>query len=347
MDHFNKLRKKDDIEVFVKAVLKRKDFILYLPDCMLEYYRKKVRNEFKDYSAFFGILIDAANNQKPLNPMLEIYKKIFGYYYKPIVKEVKHYARQKEFKAIQKTLKPEGIENFAREQISKLQVDTKLASMWGRCTTRKSVPISIVDDYGYGEWISKNVSYNTNRYFIYSNNNRLTNVELEHYVYFNIYPGLAHFYDIVADEKNRIRFDNGATYFINGWGMYAMCRCRNSAFSTSLLIESSIIAKNLLNKNLAKAYEDVYVYLLSRYPKAKALDYMRDYTQYPGHYLSYVLGGCAFNQLMKNNFATTPEDLLKSLAHINCGDHFAIYHPKVQKKIAKHSITAKVAPKFN
>ena len=103
-------------------------------------------------------------------------------------------------------------------------------------------------------------------------------------------------------KDNRIKFDNGATYMLNGWGMYAMCRCRNSAFSTSLLIESSIIAKNLLMKNLAKAYDNLYVYLLGKYPKAKAMDFMRDYTQYPGHYLSYVLGGMAYNQMMINNF---------------------------------------------
>ena len=347
MKHFKSLKKREDVEIFIKAVLKRKENLLFLPDSMLEYFRKKIKSEFKDYEAFFTILVEYANHQKPINPMPNIYKKIFGYYYKGIVKDVKTYARKEEFKALSKTLKPEGIETFARDQIAKLQVDTKLAAMWGRCTTRRNVPISIVDEYGYGEWISKNVTFNTNRYFIYSNNNKLTNVELEHYVYFNVYPGLAHFYENVAKPENRIKFDNGATYFINGWGMYAMCRCRNSAFSTSLLIESSIIAKHLLNKNMAKGYEDVYVYLLGRYPKSKALEYMLDYTQYPGHYLSYVLGGLAFNQMMIHNFATTPEDLLKSLAHINCGDHFAIYHPKVQKKIARTSITAKVAPRFN
>ena len=250
------------------------------------------------------------------------------------------------FPFFQRPLKREAIENSARNQIAKLQVDIPLGTMYGRCTTRKSVPISIVDEYGYGEWVSKNVSYGANRLFIYSNNYKLTNAELEHMVYFNVYPGIAHMYEYIARPENRIKFDNGATYFINGWGMYAMCRSRNSAYSTSLLIESSIIAKNLLKKNLAKAYEAVYVYLLGKYPKQKAIDYMLDYTQYPGHYLSYVLGGLAFHQMLVHNFANTPEDLLKSLAQINCGDHFAIYHPKVQKKIAKSSITAKVSNKF-
>jgi len=347
MNHFKKLKKKEDVETFIKVILKRKECLLYLPDCMLEHFRKKAKHEFKEHYQFFNILIEFANKQPAKNPMPKIYEKVFGYYYKGILAEVKSYARKQEFRPIQKPLKPEAIENCAREQIAKLQMDTLLGTIYGRCTTRKSVPISIVDEYGYGEWISKNVSFGTNRFFIYSNNYKLTNAELEHMVYFNVYPGLAHFYETIAKPEGRIKFDNGATYFINGWGMYAMCRSRNSAYSTSLLIESSIIAKNLLSKNLKKAYERAYVYLLGRYPKAKAMDYMIDYTQYPGHYLSYVLGGLAFHQMMIHNFATTPEDLLKSLSHINCGDHFAIYHPKMQKKLAKTSITARVAPRYH
>ena len=346
MNYLKQLKKIEDIENFIRMILKRQDNILYMPDIMLEYFRKKIKKEFPDYEGFLNILLEKANSQSPRNPMINIIKKIFGYYYKDVLKEIKQYSKKEDFRPIQRPLKREGIENFARDQIAKLQNDVLLGTVFGRCTTNKRVAISIVDEYGYGEWISKNVSYNTNRFFIYSNNSKLTTTELEHMVYFNVYPGLAHMYDIVPRPENRIKFDNGATYFINGWGMYAMCRCRNSAYSTSLLIESSTIAKYLLKGNLAKAYEAIYVYLLGKYPKQKAMDYMLDYTCYPGHYLSYVLGGIGFHQLMLKNFAKTPEDLIKSLSQINCGDCFAIYHPKVQKKIAKTSITARVVPQY-
>jgi len=270
-----------------------------------------------------------------------------GEYYKPVMKFVNKYRKMPIVKVLQKPLKPESYENIARDYIHNLQNDLVLTSIYGRSSIRRSVPISIVDDYGYGEWISKNVSFGTNRFFIYSNNNRLTDVQLEHMVYFNVYPGYGYFYNTVVDEKSNLCFDNGSTYLINGWAMYAMCRSKNTAYSTSMLIEGSVIAHNLLKKNYAKGFEDAYIYLLGKYPKQKAIDYMLDYTQYPGHYLSYVIGAFATEQVINSDFANNPVDYLKTLSTINCGDFFAIYHPKIQKKIAKTHITAKISNKFN
>ena len=76
------------------------------------------------------------------------------------------------------------------------------------------------------------------------------------------------------------------------------------------------------------------------------MTYMINYTQYPGHFMSYILGGFATDLVIKNGFANTPIDYLNSLRTINCGDFFALYSPKMQRKIAETNITAKVVKRF-
>lgn len=248
---------------------------------------------------------------------------------------------------MQKTLKPEAIANTAMINIQNLQNDLYMSKIYGRSSIRKTVPISVVDEYGYGEWVSKKVSYNTDRFFIYSNNNTITDNQLEHMVYFNVYPGYGHFYNTVVNQDKNISFDNGATFLINGWAMYAMCHSKSSAYSSNMMTEGAIIAHNLLKNNLEKAFEDTYIYLLGKYSKDKAINYMLDYSQYPAHYLSYILGSLAIELCIEEGFANNPIDFLQTMSKINCGDFFALYTPKMQSKIALESITARVSPKFN
>ena len=347
MKHFKILNTKQEKETFIKAILKRQENILFLPHCLVSHFKKKIKDEFAEYKAFFDLMLEKACNQSSKNPIIPMIKTILGQYYKPVIKQINKYRKMEDFDVIKKPLSPASYENRARDYIHSLQNDLVLASIYGRSSIRKTVPISIVNDYGYGEWLSKNVSFNTNKLFIYSNNNKLTDVELEHMILFNVYPGYGYFYNTVVDEKKNLSFDNGATFLINGWAMYAMTFSYNSAHSTSLLIEGSNIIHNLLNKNLEKGYEDTYIYLLGKYPKAKAINYMLDYSQYPGHYMSYVMGAFATKAVIDSGFAKNPVDYLNTLSTINCGDYFALYSPKMQQKIAKTSITAKVAEAFN
>jgi len=347
MKHFKVLKTPQDKETFIKAVLKRQDKILYLPRCLVPYFKNKIKTDFPEFKAFFEILLNKAINQQKNNIIIPLIKKILGLYYRPVMKQVNHYRKLHPIKIKQKILSPASYENLARTHIHNLQNDVTLSTIYGRSSIRKTVPISVVDDYGYGEWVSKNVTFNTNRLFIYSNNSKLTDVQLEHMIYFNVYPGYGYFYNTVVDQTSNLSFDNGATFLINGWAMYAMCHSKNTAHSTSLLTEGSTIVHHLLNKNLEKGYEAVYIYLLSKYTKAKALEYMLDYTQYPGHYMSYILGAFATEETIVKGFAYSPHDYLESLSTINCGDFFSLYHPKVQRKIVKTNIIAKVAHKFN
>lgn len=348
MNHFKTLKNTEDIESFIKSTLKRQDGLLYIPNCLATYFRKKINDEFGTYKAFFEILLNKALKKKPENTYLPVVKALIGNYFKPVLKFINKYRKMDMLKAVRKKLNPAGYENMAREYINRSQSDLILASIFGRSSFRRNLPISIVDDYGYGEWLSKQVSFSNNRLFIYSNHNNLTDVQLEHMLYFNVYPGYGHFYTtILESNNNNISFDNGATYLINGWAMYAMCHSESSAYAMSMMTEGSVIVKNLLSKKLNKAYEDIYVYLLGLYPKQRVLTYMLNYTQFPGDYMSYIIGGFATDLAIKNDFANTPIDYLNNLRTINCGDFFALYSPKMQRKIASTNITAKVVNRFN
>lgn len=347
MTHFRKLKTKKDKEIFIKAVLKRQDNIFYLPNEIRSHYLKIIRRDFADAKDFFEILLNKACNQSKVNIVKKLYRDVLGDFYSPVKNLVNKYRKRKETPISKKYLKMEAIENTARSLIGELQNDYHLSVIYGRSQIRKSIPISIVNDYGYGEWISKNVSYNNNRFFIYSNNNRLTDIGLKHMVYFNVYPGYAHFYNTVAgDVKKNTCFDNGSTLLINGWAMYAMCHNESSAYSQNLLIEGTNIAHFLLANNIEKGYEHAYNYLLGKYPRNKAIDYMCDYTQYPGHYLSYVLGALAIETSLNKGFAHTPVEFLQNLSTIDCGDYLCLYSPKKQKLMCKKIITAKVVDKF-
>ena len=346
MTHFKKLKTQEDKEIFIKAVLKRSENLLYIPNELRLYFKKKIKDEFSDYAGFFELLLNKGLNKSDENITLPLFKKIFGIHYGHVKKKVKEYSKQKEVPCIQKKLKTESYENIARDHIYNLQNNIQLASIYGRSTIRKNIPISVVDDYGYGEWISKNVSFNTNRFFLYSQRNSLTDVALQNMILFNIYPGYAHFYSKVLDDNLSINFDSGATYLINGWAMYAMCNSMSSPYSINSIIEGSVIAKYLMKKRLSKSYEVIFNYLLGKYPKNKAIDYMLDYTQYPCHYLSYVLGAFGVDSVIKKGFARTPVDFLDTLKSVNCGDFFPIYHPKYQKKLARKNITTKVSHRF-
>ena len=347
MRHFKTLKTKEQIETFIKAVLKRQDNLIYIPNLLKTYFKDKIKKEYSTYQAFFDILLNKALEQKPENIYLPVAKSILGDYFKPTMKFVNRYSKMNIPLLTRKKVAPAGYVNMARDYIYNFQSDLTLSAIFGRSSFRRDLPISIVDDYGYGEWVSKTVSFNNNRFFIYSNHSSLTDIQLEHMIYFNVYPGYGHFYNTVLEDNNKISFDNGARYLINGWAMYAMCHTESSAYAMAKMAEGAYIAKKLLNKKLDKAYEDIYVYLLGEYPKQRAITYMLNYTQEPGHYLSYVLGGFATDLVIKNGFANTPYDYLRSLRTINCGDFFALYSPKMQRKIANTNITAKVVNKFN
>jgi hypothetical protein len=73
---------------------------------------------------------------------------------------------------------------------------------------------------------------------------------------------------------------------------------------------------------------------------------MLKFSQTPGLFESYVLGALATEGAIDVGFANNPEHYLLTLSEINCGDFFSLYTPKMQHKIARTSITARVARNF-
>ena len=81
INHFGILKTKSDKETFIKAVLKRKDNIFYLPNELKTYMQKYIKNEICEYKEFFEIMLNAALNQSKTNPLPKLYKSVLGGFY--------------------------------------------------------------------------------------------------------------------------------------------------------------------------------------------------------------------------------------------------------------------------
>lgn len=347
MDAFSDIKSNEGKETFIKAILKRSDNILYLPDCMVGYYKSKIKKEFPEFRAFFEILLDKANKKSDKNNLSLLYKPLLGLYYKPIMSKIKKFAGREGIKTYNKKVKPDSYEVLARDYLQKLKVDTVVGTIFGQSSVVGRLPVSVVDDYGNGEWVSKQVSYATDRFFLYSNKKSLTDDQLAHQVLANVYPGKGHFYNRVLGSKPNICFDSGASIVIEGWADYASCHSKSMAYSYSKFYEKCFVSRLMLKKRLKKSYEDIWVYLMGRYPKNRALEIMVECTQYPTDYLSSVIGHIGIYEILKTDFAMGPNDLLDVFSGVDIGDYLAVYHPKVQKKLMDTSITAKVSKRLD
>lgn len=347
MRSFKTLKTDKEREVFIKAVLKRTDNIFYLPDCLYNHYKTKIKKEFPNFRGFFELLLEKANKQTDKNPLPALYKPLLGRYHKTIMNKIDKYAKTEAMRTYGKKIKPDAYDAVTRDRMSKLKLDITLATIYGRCTQAGRLPLSIVDDTGRGAWISKKVSYATDRFFLYTNRKSITDEHIDHMLLYNVYPGKGHFYNTVLEKNNNICFDNGARILIEGWADYAACHSRGMAYSYSLLAERCRMAKYLLKKKLKKGYKDAWLYIMNRYPRDRAIEIMVDCTQFPGNYLASVIGHFGVEAIINTDFAMGPKDFLEVMGGVNCGDYLAVYHPKVQRKLAETSITARVSRRIS
>lgn len=347
MSVFSNIKTDETRETFIKAVLKRSDNIRYLPDCMMQYYRNKIKKEFSEFRAFFEILLNKANKKNDRNNLDILYKPLLGLYYKPIMSKIKKFASRESIRTYNQKVKPDAYEVLSRDYFQKLKSDIVVGTIFGTSAVVGRLPVSVVDDYGNGEWVSKTVSYATDKFFLYSNKKSLIDDQIAHQVLANVYPGKGHFYNRILGNKPNICFDSGASVLIEGWADYASCHSKSMAYSYSKFYEKCYVAKLMLKKRLKKSYEDIWVYLMGRYPKNRALEIMVECTQYPTEYLSSVIGHIGIYEILKTDFAVGPSDLLDVFSGVNIGDYLAVYHPKVQKKLMDTSITAKVSKRMD
>lgn len=347
MTSFTLLKNDVDREKFIRQILKRADKILYMPECLVQHYKSRIKKDFKEFEGFFNLMLDKACGQSTKNPLPNLYKLLLGKYYKPVMSRVKKYAKIGAGRTLSKKLKSNTYDVCTREYMSKLKIDIVLGTVFGRCTQAGRLPLSVVDDYGNGEWVSKYVSYATDRFFLYTNKKSLTDDQMEYQTLYNVYPGKGHFYSRVLGSNPNICFDNGASILIDGWADYSACHSKGTAYSYSRLGEKSTIAKYILSSNLKRGYKDAWVYIMGRYPKDRAISIMIECSQYLGSYISSCIGHFGIECILNTDFAIGPNDFLDTMSGVDCGDYLAVYHPKIQKKLAETSITARVSKRFD
>ena len=345
LDVLDRTRDAQDKQAFIKKVTKRVDDIYFMPVDLREYYTKLISTDYSEYKEFLSILLDKALYQGKRNIFLPFYKKILGPYYKTCVKTLKRYADRIEQSVTSRPISLGHVESEARLKLKALSVDTYLHRFWGRNYIRHNIPISVEDVDSFSKWNPQECSYSPNKLTI--SGKRMNEAKLDFDLALTVYPGKAHFYNtVLKDVSQDIKFDCGASFLINGWALFAGWHSKPSSYIRNTKKEYSIIQLNLLNKNLEKAYKDTYVYLLTKYDKRTVNQAMVKLTQYPGLFESYVLGALATEATIDEGFANNPEHYLLTISEINMGDFFSIYTPKMQKKIAKTSITANVARNF-
>ncbi|MBQ9791381.1 MAG: hypothetical protein IJW28_02230 [Clostridia bacterium] len=337
----------EDRVTFLKKIVTRKKDIYYMPIDLRDYYLKIVEKEFKEYKIYLVEIINNALNQSTKNIYVPLYKSILGPYYKDAIKTLKRYAERVEHTYKSPSIDKAHLDSMARAKISVLFRDTALHRFWGRDYIKHDIAIAVEDKEGFGRWNPKEASYSKDKLYLYAK--KQTELKLDFDLALNVYPGHAHFYNTVLGNKTEdIRFDRGASFLVNGWALFAGWHSKPSAYIRNMKKEYAILQLCLLNGNLHKAYKQAYMYLLQskKYDQKSIMDYMINFTQTPGLFESYVLGALATESAIEVGFANNPEHYLLTLSEINCGDFFKIYTPKMQKKIAHTSITARVAMNF-
>ncbi|MBO7219426.1 MAG: hypothetical protein J6V40_05590 [Clostridia bacterium] len=333
--------------VFLKKLVARKKDIYFMPMEIRDYYLKIIEKEFKEYKLYLVQILNNALEQNTKNIYVPLYKTILGPYYKDAIKTLKRYADRIEHTYKTNPIDKPHLESMARAKISILYRDTALHRFWGRDYIKHTVPIAVEDKEGVGYWNPHEASYGHDKLVLYSK--KQNEMKLDFDLATTVYPGLAHFYNtVLGDKAEDIRFDRGASFLVNGWAMFAGWHSKPSPYIRNMKKEYAIMQLSLLNGNLQKAYKQVYMYLLQskKYDQKTILEYMLKFSQTPGLFESYVLGALATEGAIDVGFANNPEHYLLTLSEINCGDFFSLYTPKMQQKIARTSITARVARNF-
>jgi hypothetical protein len=92
---FRVLSSDEEIKSFKEAVYKRRDNILFCPKELKKYYMDLIKKSFKEHSEFLNEMLHIACNKNGLfNPLISIYKKVFGCYFKSMKAKIKEYSER-------------------------------------------------------------------------------------------------------------------------------------------------------------------------------------------------------------------------------------------------------------
>jgi len=210
---FRLLNTDEEIAEFKAAVYKRKENILYCPKELKQYYLDLIKKTFKKHSEFLTEMLNfacAQNSSK--NPLMPVYKKIFGVYLKWIKAKLKQYSRRKlyPYKPEPLSCEPNELKRIVKGTLNKVSTDVLSMGIWGE-SDLSDVRIDINNDIGSGKLISKQFFKGANKdtYIIQTNENKISTYQLVYGVYRNVYPGRAHILNTLLPDRV-YSFDSGA-----------------------------------------------------------------------------------------------------------------------------------------
>ena len=332
INSFNYLNSDEEIEEFKEVVYKRRDNILCCPMELQQYYTKIIKKFYRSHSEFLMEMLHLACNKKVgKNPLIPIYKKIFGVYYAPMKAKIKNYSRRPFQKYDPTPVSGEAeMKKIVKGTLNKLKSDTLSTGIWGDFE-EGDIRLEYNNDMGEGKVVSKQF-YKGSRdaYIIQTNENKITYYQLVQGVYRNIYPGRAHLFNTIIPNRN-YNFDSGADYVVNGWSTFSSWHIYPNAYTKYMKRISGRITYKMLQGNWRKSLTDIYLFCLGIMKKEDAIQYLVEITQYPGRYESYIMGAIVTELLIKKKFATTPQGLLDEYKKRNVADLFALYKPNTNK----------------
>lgn len=330
---FRVLNTDEEIAEFKAAVYKRKENILYCPKELKQYYLNLIKKSFREHAEFLTEMLGFACQQNSAkNPLMPVYKKIFGVYFRPVKNKLKQYAHRAihNYKPVPAGDDPADLKRVVKGTIKKVAADPLSMGIWGN-SDLSNIRIDCTNDIGCGKLISKQFFKGAqDTYIIQTNESKITTYQLVYGVYRNVYPGRAHILNSLLEDRI-YSFDSGADYIVNGWSTFAAWHIYPCEYTRYMKNLNGRIAYKMLTGNWQKSITDIYFLLLGRMGKDDAINHIIEITQYPGRFEGYVMGAIATELLIKKKFATSPMGLLDEYKKRNVADFFALFKPNTNK----------------
>lgn len=321
----------EETKNFLQLVKSKIEGIIFMPEQLKELYKIKISkaqfcqkelNSILEFACEYGVFPDMNN----------LYLTIFGKpIYKKILKMNQKYAKRNIKMEKEPRLSPfvykQKIDNLKNECFK----DFNAHGIWGKYSN-KNFNYQENQENGKGVFKSRKLTFLNDTFVLDTNGNTINNRQLTLSFYFNIYPGYSHFYDsVINDDNNMLKFDNGASFLINGWSTFSAWHYKPSNYTRYRKDKNAKMISFLLKQNNKKGINKLYLYLLGTYGKSMALELFKYLTQYRGYIESYVLGAFATEVLINTEFCLCPSDYLNKLKNKNVGDFFASYYPSKKK----------------
>lgn len=325
--------KKKSIELFRNVINKRLNYLLFCPVQLYNYYKDIITKKFVDNKEnkdwLLSVLNHAKNKGITILPKL-YYKNVLGKkIFKHVVKTCKRYAKRK--LEYERNVKIDiGKEKFfINNYIKNLNLKELGKGVWGEYDINNFL---LKEDSGFGEgkWLDSRLTYSTTQ-FVFNTNGIMSEKDCEAQFAKNIYPGNAHFNNMILNNKKLVRFDNGSSFLINGWNTFALWHFNPSTYIRNHKYKNSKTITYLFeNKFNQKTVDKIFNHLLTYNNKKVAIEKLVKITQFVGLFESSTIGAIAVEYLV-DALGKGPKEFLKWLGKQNVGNYFEDYLTSIKK----------------